>query len=68
MGIARGMAQGQAQGMKQGMAQGMTRGADEQARRATINLYGMGMKPEDIARALDRPEGLVRQWLEMVQS
>lgn len=48
---------------EQGIQQGMVQGADEQARTATYNLYSMGLKPEDIARALNRSLSVVQQWL-----
>ena len=48
---------------KRGIEQGITKGADEQARKAAMNLQKMGLSPTDIARAVDRSLSIVQQWL-----
>ena len=60
---SRAVARGKAQGMVQGMAQGMAQGKEEKAREMARSLYGMGMKPEQIAQVANEPIGKVRQWL-----
>ena len=39
------------------------KGAEEQAKKTAINLFKMGMNPEDIAKALDYSLTVVHQWL-----
>ena len=48
---------------KRGIEQGITKGADEQARKAAMNLQKMGLSPADIARAVDRSLSIVQKWL-----
>lgn len=50
-------------GIAQGITQGITKGADEQARKTALNLYKMGLKPAEIAQAVDRSLSLVQKWL-----
>ena len=37
--------------------------AEEQAKKTEINLFKMGMNPEDIAKALDYSLTVIQQWL-----
>lgn len=62
-GITQGIAQGITQGIAQGKAEGLAEGAETQAKKTAINLYNMGLKPADIARAVDRSLNIVQNWL-----
>ena len=59
----RGIAQGIAQGKAEGRAEGITEGTEAQAKKTAVNLYKMGLKPVDIARAVDCSLNLVQTWL-----
>jgi len=55
--------EGEVQNMCDVLDRAERRGAEEQAKLTAINLYKMGLKPEDIAKALERSLSLVQQWL-----
>ena len=48
---------------KRGISQGIMKGADKQAKKTAVNLFNMGLKPADIAKAVDRSLSLVQKWL-----
>ena len=54
---------GRTRGRMEGRAEGKLEGMDEQAKITARTLHDMGLKPDDIARAVHRPIGLVQEWL-----
>lgn len=50
-------------GIVQGRAEGRAEGAEEQAKNTALNLFRMGLKPADIAQAVDRSPSIVQKWL-----
>ena len=54
---------GEARGIDIGMARGIDIGEKRKSREATLALYEMGLRPEDIARALNEELATVQAWL-----
>lgn len=62
-GIMLGEQRGERRGIMLGEQRGIAMGVEEQARKAALNLQRMGMKPADIAAALEQPLDKVIKWL-----
>lgn len=67
LGEQRGERRGIMLGEKRGEKRGIALGVEEQARKAALNLQRMGMKPADIAAALEQPLDKVIKWLALAE-